>query len=148
ETGLLDDDYFDDGVPIVSGEGGEAILFTQKDVREFQLAKSAVRAGIEVLIDEAGVKCEDVETIYLAGGFGYKLNLDSAGEAGLFPPSMRGRVKAVGNSSLGGCARALLDVGALEEIERIAGEAREVSLTEDKRFGALFMEHMTMERGV
>ncbi|MCL2351192.1 MAG: ASKHA domain-containing protein [Firmicutes bacterium] len=144
ETGLLGDDYFDDGVIVVPGAG--AIRFTQKDVREFQLAKSAVRAGIEVLIDEAGLKYEDVGRIYLAGGFGFKIDLDSAGDVGLFPPELRERVAAVGNSSLGGCALALLDAGAQEEIERIAREAAEISLSEDRRFAGLFMEHMTMEK--
>ena len=73
ETGALDEDYFDDGFPLAKTPDGKEIVFTQKDVREIQLAKAAVRAGVETLLLRYGIKKEEVSKVYLAGGFGYKL---------------------------------------------------------------------------
>jgi uncharacterized 2Fe-2S/4Fe-4S cluster protein (DUF4445 family) len=139
ETGLLSDIYFTDGVPIAPEAG---IRFTQKDMREIQLAKSAVRSGIEVLLGSAGIGYEDLGPVYLAGGFGYKIDLESAEILGIFPATLRRKLTAVGNSALGGCSCVLANPAAEQEIQVIAAMAEEINLSADPRFNELFMEHM------
>jgi uncharacterized 2Fe-2S/4Fe-4S cluster protein (DUF4445 family) len=124
------------------------IVFTQKDVREFQLAKGAIRAGIDILIAEMG---ELPETFYLAGGFGQNIDLESAFAVGLIPDTMRGRIRFAGNTSLGGCIDACItgiglsantgtnmDLPALD----VSGGAVEINLGAHKDFNNTFMETM------
>lgn len=97
ETGLLVDPYFEKGVVI------EKALITQDMVREFQLAKAAIHAGVLCLQEEYGLEdLGQIGTVYLAGGFGYYLDVESAFRVGLFPGALRGKVKSVGNTALAG----------------------------------------------
>lgn len=142
ETGLLAEEYFDDGVPVAPEAG---IFFTQKDMREIQLAKSAVRSGLEVLLAAAGYGYGDIDRVFLAGGFGHKINLDSAQTLGIIPAELRARVVSVGNSALGGCARVLTGLQAEQDICAVAAMATEINLSADPRFNELFMCHMMFE---
>ena len=63
ETGALDEDYFDDGFPLAKTADGKEIVFTQKDVREIQLAKAAVRAGVETLLLRYGIKKKKFKSV-------------------------------------------------------------------------------------
>jgi uncharacterized 2Fe-2S/4Fe-4S cluster protein (DUF4445 family) len=137
ETGLLNDEYFGGGVEIAPG-----VVFTQKDVREVQLAKSAVRAGIEILTREAGIGFGSVRRLLLAGGFGHKINIESACVLGIIPRELTDRVVAVGNSSLGGAARVLLNRASLDEATAVAKRAEEINLSAHPRFNDLFMANM------
>ncbi|MCL2387298.1 MAG: ASKHA domain-containing protein [Defluviitaleaceae bacterium] len=118
------------------------ITFTQKDLREVQLAKSAVRAGIEILLDEAGLIYENLQKVFLAGGFGYKMDIENAFTLGLLPTQFRGRVTAVGNSSLGGCAKFLQNPHAQATAKKIAASAKEITLSEHPRFSELFTHYI------
>ena len=140
ETGRLEDEYFDDGVIIAEG-----IIFTQKDMREIQLAKSAVRSGIEILLDVAGYGYNDIGHVYLAGGFGHRINMDSAVALGLIPPHLADKIVTVGNTSLGGAAHVLLSRLAESDIKAIVNRAEEINLSTHPRFNDLFMEHMMFE---
>ncbi|MDR3238525.1 MAG: ASKHA domain-containing protein [Clostridiales bacterium] len=139
ETGLLEDENFDNGVPIAPDSN---IYFTQKDVRELQLAKSAVRAGMEVLLQQAGVGYDAVEQVFLAGGFGFHVDLEHAGAIGLIPEELRDKVFVVGNSSLGGCVKILLEQDAEREIQDLIDVSEEINLSNDKSFNDMFMEYM------
>ncbi len=99
ETGLLCEPYFTDGY--------EGLL--QEDVREFQLAKGAVRAGIELLCGCAKVSPEQVERIYVAGGVGQYCEMKDLFRTGLLPKEFFGKVRMVGNSSIGGILSCLLN---------------------------------------
>lgn len=145
ETGLLDDDYFDDGVKIADSPGGEPIVFTQQDIREIQLAKAAVRAGIEVLLRRFGVDCEDIDTVYLAGGFGFKIDTKKAMDIGLLPEGFKGKIKVAGNTSLQGARACLFDESQLAAAEKIAAEAGEISLGGDAFFNQCYMDAMCFE---
>ncbi len=145
ETGLFDEDYFDDGFCLAVTEDGSEILFTQKDVREIQLAKAAIRAGIETLLLRYGVEKEEVAKIYLAGGFGYKLDLEKAFAIGMLPEAFRGRVEAVGNSSLHGAVRYLREAQAEGDIKNLISVSEEISLSADKDFNAFYMDAMMFE---
>jgi uncharacterized 2Fe-2S/4Fe-4S cluster protein (DUF4445 family) len=131
-------------IRIASGANdAAALVFTQKDVREFQLAKGAIRAGVDILIREMGAP---PDVLFLAGGFGQNINLDSATAVGLLPESVRGKVHFIGNSSLGGCEDACLKsdlkTGLAAEVKRIIVDATEINLAAHPDFNDTFMETM------
>ena len=142
ETGLMEEPYFQDGV-LLSEEGN--LRFYQKDVREIQLAKAAVRAGLETLVSRYGISCEEVDRFYIAGGFGYKMNIQKAVNIGLLPTQCGDRTEAVGNSCLQGSIRYLLNPGAEKETEALKAMSRELPLSNDKMFQELYMEYMYFE---
>ncbi len=137
ETGLLDDEYFDDGFPVAEG-----IVFTNMDVREVQLAKSAVRAGLEVLLEEYGADYDQIGKLYIAGGFGQKINLEKAVGIGLLPEELLDRMVPVGNSSLAGAVMAACDPSVLERMRAVGENAEETALAENPLFSDLYMDNM------
>lgn len=145
ETGLLEEDYFDDGYVLAKSEEGEDIAFTQKDIREIQLAKAAIRAGLETLLLRYGITYDEVDALYVAGGFGYKLDLKKAAEIGMIPEDLLDKTEAVGNTSLLGAARLALDSYTVEAAEKMVKMAKEVSLASDKDFQEFYMEYMMFE---
>jgi uncharacterized 2Fe-2S/4Fe-4S cluster protein (DUF4445 family) len=142
ETGRMEDPYFDDGVVIANRENDKPIIFTQKDVRELQLAKSAIRAGVEILLKEAGLSISQLDAVYLAGGFGQKLRIENAVEVGLLPQEMAQKVRSVGNTSLGGCVRTCLDLGIIAKADELVKRTKEMPLSAHPDFNDLFMEFM------
>ncbi|MDR1471854.1 MAG: ASKHA domain-containing protein [Synergistaceae bacterium] len=142
ETGRMDDEHFDEGVVIAARKNNKPILFTQKDVRELQLAKSAIRAGVEILLSEAGLSISQLDAVYLAGGFGQKLRIESAVEVGLLPADMAQKVRSIGNSSLGGCARVCRDLSMLGDAQQLARKTKEMPLSTHPKFQDLFLDNM------
>jgi uncharacterized 2Fe-2S/4Fe-4S cluster protein (DUF4445 family) len=126
----------DTKAPSAEGE----LFFTQKDVRQFQLAKGAVRAGLAVLIEEMGAG--PPSQVFLAGGFGQALDPQSAVTAGLLPKEFEGRVRAIGNSSLGGAVKVCLNSTVRSEVVASLAHAQEINLATHRRFNDLFMEHL------
>lgn len=98
-TGLLADSYFDNGVRV-----GD-VCVTQQAIRAVQLAKGAIRAGIEILVKEYGIGYADIDRVVLAGGFGYYLNPSSAATIGLLPQELAGKTVAGGNTALAGALK-------------------------------------------
>ena len=145
ETGMLDEDYFDDGYILGKTPDGKDIFFSQKDIREIQLAKSAVRAGVETLLLRYGITYDDIAHVYLAGGFGYRIDLHKAVGIGMLPSELEDRITAVGNSSLGGATHYLTDPEAPARIQSIVDVCTEISLSTDKDFMQLYTEHMFFE---
>ena len=120
----------------------DSVSFTQADVREIQTAKSAVRAGIEMLINKYGAKDEDIKNIYIAGGFGKWLDIESACVIGLLPERFSGIYRAVGNSSLGGIIKLSETHGGLEQMESIKKACTEISLATETDFSEMFLKYM------
>ena len=137
ETGLMDDDYVDDGFPLAEG-----IVFTDRDIREVQLAKSAIRAGAETLMKEYGVTYEGIHRLYLAGGFGQKINLKKAAGIGILPEELIDKTEAAGNSSLAGAVLAACDPAVRQRFEQAVLLSEEVSLSESRVFNDLYVEYM------
>lgn len=75
------------------------VILTQKDVREVQLAKAAIRAGIELLAEELGAEIADIQKVYLAGAFGNYLTPASACRIGMIPPVLLDRIQPIGNAA-------------------------------------------------
>ena len=145
ETGLLDEEYFEEGFPLAENADRETIVLTQKDIRELQLAKSAVRAGIETLLLRYGVTKEQVDRVYLAGGFGYRLDVEKAIAIGMLPEEFAGKVEAVGNSSLAGVVKFLRETEAEKKLQELVEISEEIGLAEDGDFNEFYMEYMMFE---
>ena len=118
---------------------GENVCFTQKDIRQVQLAKSAIRTAVDIFIRETG---QDIDEVVVAGGFGFTLNPDSLGAIGLLPRELAEKISFAGNSSLLGCQRMLIDVSSRRFIENRLAEAEHLSLAERPDFMMAFVENM------
>ena len=113
-----------------------------QDVRQLQLAKSAIRAGLETLLAESGLSTEQIEHFYIAGGFGKYIDLENAAKIGLISPSLTGKASALGNAAGAGASMILLSTDALEESERIAQMAEVAELSNSPIFMEKYMEYM------
>ncbi len=121
------------------------VCITSGDVRKLQLAKAAIRAGIDTLLQARGIGPEGVTAFYLAGGFGSFIPLKSAGRIGLFPPELIRRAQVVGNSSGLGASAMLLSEEARRAVLETAGSCRYLELSGDAAFSRYFMERMAFE---
>lgn len=136
ETGLLKEPYFTEGISI----GG--VKLTQEHIRNLQTAKAAIASGIQILMKQFGIEAEAVKNVYLAGGFGYFLDVDAAVKIGLIPKTFRDKTQAVGNSALAGCYAYHLDEKAAEKITRIKKLTRVINLAEKEDFAETFVNNM------
>ena len=134
ETGCLDDDV------ILSS----SVKLTQHDVRQVQLAKGAIAAGIELLLGQASIGYDDVTTLYIAGGFGSHLNLHNAARIGLLPPKLSEKAVVLGNASLAG-ARMLFSSENRKKALQITENAECINLAADPLFSNTFVECMMFD---
>lgn len=118
------------------------IYLTQAELRQIQLAKAAIAAGIDVLMSAAGIRTEDIDRLYLSGGFGSSLDPETAARIGLFPKALCDRVTVAGNASGEGAAAACLSGEALRECDRIAGLCDYIELSNRAEFTRAFVERM------
>lgn len=132
-------------VPAAASGHGRAIEVTRKDIHEVQLAKGAIRAGVETLLRVANVPAAAVEDFIIAGAFGTYLDLGSALAVGMFPALPRERFRQVGNAAGVGARRMLLARAARDEAESIATRAEYVELTTYAGFVDLFTEALALD---
>ncbi|MGA7741988.1 MAG: ASKHA domain-containing protein [Polyangia bacterium] len=119
------------------------VVLTQKDVRQVQLAKAAIRTGLDSLLAQAKVRTQDVERVLVAGSFGYHLRPDSLAGSGLLPASLAAKVEAVGNTCKAGAITLLTNDDTRRELKAAAGRVRSIELANDAAFGRRFVEQMT-----
>ena len=122
------------------------ISITQKDIREFQLAKAAIRSGMDMCLIRAGISYDQLDSLIIAGGFGKHINLDAAINIGLIPKECKDNTVFIGNSSLAGCVSWLSEekkVPSQWNIESI----KVVELSSSAKWLELFSEHMLFEGG-
>lgn len=113
------------GMPGVQSEGGlrfvlAGVPLTQGDIRQLQLAKAAIRSGIEGLLRVTGTQVEEIDRVYLAGAFGVALDPESAMSIGMFPKLPRERFVQVGNAAGMGAYLALISRSQRSEAARLA----------------------------
>lgn len=142
ETGKLVEPYFHKGFPLASTLDYQRITLSQQDIREIQMAKSAIRAGIESLIERSGISRQCIHQVFLAGGFGYYLDPQKAAVIGLLPADLAERTTAVGNTSLKGAIGLLTGAVTLEELQAIAAGAEEIVLGNDEAFQRLYIDYL------
>ncbi len=116
------------------------IYITRDDVRQYQLAKSAVYSGIITLMKTAEIDYKDIEYLYISGGFSAKINVTNATETGLLPEKLKDKCKVLNNSSLLGCVKYICINDNLDDIVK---KAKYFDLSCDSNFSALFIENMT-----
>lgn len=133
ETGAVDEDFL-----FLT----EDVKLLPADVRAVQLAKGAIAAGIRTLLEEANITEDQIETLYIAGGFGSHLNTVSAAAIGLIPAGLADRVTVLGNSALSGASRMLLDQSLVAAAKTISRQAVHVPLSGSSRFSRHFMNTM------
>ncbi len=132
ETGLLEPERY---------EFGGGVYLDRGDVRKVQLAKAAIRAGIETLLDKSGRACGDVSQVLVAGGFGTSLDRESACAIGLLPPTLKEKTRYVGNSAGLGAALAL-DPQQRAELTRIAEKCQYEELSSSPLFNEKYIDAM------
>lgn len=133
ETGALEDE----DVLLAPG-----VRLLQKDIRAMQLAKAAIAAGIQTLLEVSETDCSQIETLYIAGGFGSHLNIESAARIGLIPKALADRVEIIGNAALAGAAQLLLDREKLIQIRQIAAASKHWNLGGNPKFNDHYMNAM------
>ena len=121
---------------------GHDLLVTRRDINEIQLAKGAIRAGVEVLLLEAGLTAQDIDTFIVAGAFGTYLDLESAIRVGMFPPLPLARFKQVGNAAGTGARQMLISAEQRRLAEQIIDHVRYVELTVHPEFTNVYMDAM------
>ncbi len=130
ETGFMESESF---------EVADGVEITQADIREYQLAKSAVYSAIVTLIKQKGITFNDIETMYISGGFSAKINIENAVITGLLSKELKDRCVAVNNSSLLGTVKFLCEGNDLSQFTR---NAAYTDLSASTEFSELFIENM------
>jgi len=126
--------------------GAMDVVINQKDIRELQLAKGAMMAGIRILMDRLGLGEEDIREVYLAGAFGNYIRPESALAIGLLPVLPKARITQVGNAAGSGAKMALLSTRALKEAGKIAEQIEYVELAKIPDFQQQFVKGMVFPR--
>ncbi len=132
-------------------ETGEALTIAQTDIDNIMRSKAAIFAAIKSLIDYAGLTFDQLERIYVAGGFGNYLNIEKAVGIGLLPDIPRERIEFVGNSSLMGARMALLSFHVFEKAIGISQSITNIELSKfalfaDEYMASLYLPHIDRER--
>ena len=118
------------------------VYLTQKDVREVQLAKGAVSAGILLLEKHLGITHEDIQRIYIAGAFGNYMNPENACNIGLLPAVLKDRIQSIGNAAGEGAKIALLNKEELAETVRLAQQVEFLELAAIPEFQDCFVDEL------
>lgn len=153
ETGLMAGPYFEEGVTVALSDAMNApgssddVYLTQKDIRDLQMAKAAVRAGVEVLWKKMG--CPEISQVCLAGGFGCYLDVDAAAVIGLLPEKWKRYTRAVGNTSLAGAFQMGKDLwtGRLQEerLNKTLQGIESINLAEQENFEEMYIRYMNLQ---
>ncbi|MBO6159340.1 MAG: DUF4445 domain-containing protein [Firmicutes bacterium] len=160
ETGLIDSngrfvETMPDGPakriwPLLRTEDGQKrfylsddVYFSEKDIHKFQLAKAAIRSGIDAVLAYAGISIADVDEVLLAGGLGYFLRTEAAIRCGLIPSKPSEALEAVGNTSLEGSLKCMEEEYRLSA-QRIARSIEVIDLAQDEGFSKRFIDYLSL----
>ena len=135
-TGRIDDSIHQ---PIEVCDG---VSFTQKDVREIQLAKSAIRAGIEVLMEMLGMGSERIDKVYISGGFGTYIDIRNCLEMGIFPDIEPSRFVSLGNAAGKGAVSMVHSKAFCSAVEGLRQSIRYVELFDSASFQEKYVDCM------
>ncbi len=122
-----------------------AVLLTQKDIREVQLAKGAIFAGIAVLLRKMDIKLEEIQTLFLAGAFGNYIQKTSAIQIGLLPSIPPDKIELIGNAAGAGAQMILLDRQCRQRASRLAQKIEYVELARRPDFQDIYSDSMRFE---
>ena len=121
----------------------ERTFFSQKEIRDFQLAKSALRSGIEILFKESGLNYKSLDNLFLSGGIGQAVDVNDAAAIGIIPEELKEKTQAIGNSSLAGAVCfSLSKEKSLKSLQDIFLNYKEINLAQHPLFNDLFAQNM------
>lgn len=132
------------GFCLATGNEGKLIEITEADIASLLQAKAAIAAGIVCLLNRAGLRSAEVATLYLAGGFGFHMDVPNVLGCGLLPGFELEQIELVGNTSLAGAYLALMDSSALMEMARIAQRLEIVELNHEPEFESLYIDQLSV----
>jgi len=137
----------DDGgraLRLTENNGDSVLRVSEVDVALLLQAKAAIGAGIEILLETAGLRAADLGRVYLAGGFGMHLNVAHAIAIGLLPGFRQEQVRVVGNTALAGALLALVDRATLDEMENLRTQVKVIELNLAENFEDRYIEHLML----
>ena len=118
------------------------IYISQKDIRQIQLAKGAIAAGVILMLEEVGLRIEDIPKVYIAGAFGYHVNADNIKIIGLIPKGFSGEICFLGNTSLEGSRLALINKECLQKVYDIKENMKVLELSFRESFQEVFVSQL------
>jgi uncharacterized 2Fe-2S/4Fe-4S cluster protein (DUF4445 family) len=121
-------------------KGRPAITITQRDVRELQLAKAAIRTGIQILLETSGCAEGDIKQVIIAGAFGTYIDVSSAVAIGMLPALPLNRFRQVGNAAGMGAKLAIVSLRSRSRAEAIASSVSYIELASSPSFQPTFMQ--------
>ncbi|WP_407313549.1 ASKHA domain-containing protein [Desulfosporosinus sp. SB140] len=120
---------------------GRPIMITQNDIRELQLAKGAIAAGVRILMETSGIQSDDIKEVLLAGAFGNYLNPHSACAIGLIPRELENKIRMIGNAAGTGAKVALLSAEEFSKANDLAASVSFIELGSYSKFNTIFAEN-------
>ena len=123
----------------------DGIYLTQNDIREVQMAKGAIAAGIDLMAAHLGIGVGDIEQVLLAGAFGSFIRPENACRIGLLPPALRERIRAVGNAAGSGARRLSCNTSELARAEQIVAKTEFLELAAMPGFQRCFAKNMEFQ---
>ena len=127
---------------------GAPVYLSQKDIREVQLAKGAIAAGIQIMTEKLNIQPEDIQQVYLAGAFGNYMDAANACEIGLIPYELKDRIIPIGNAAGEGSKLACLNQGEYNYACKMAKEAEFIELATESEFQDVFVDKLEFSRAV
>lgn len=134
------------GKKFILADGPPEIAITQGDISQLQLAKAAIRAGIEILLQDAGLQSSSLDGIILAGAFGSNLDPASLLGIGLLPAVSLVAIESVGNAAGIGAIKALLSKDQFALAGDLAKRAKHIELSAHHGFNRQFAMWLTLEK--
>lgn len=129
-------------------EHGRDVVINRKDVSEIQLAKAAIRAGVEILLEKAGLSAADVQSFVIAGAFGTYINVDGAVRIGMFPDLPLERFHQVGNAAGVGAWQLLTSQTLRQQVSELIEDIEYIELTTYQNFQSIFMESISLQASI
>lgn len=139
EKGIIDKTGF---MECEKYELANGVFLTQEDVRQYQLAKSAIYSGIMSLLKHKGIDFEDIDKMFISGGFSAKMNISSAVKTGLLPKESETKCVSLGNTSLLGTVKSVIEK---TDLNRFTENAQYLDLSTNTVFSDLFIANMMFE---
>lgn len=145
DNGIIDESGYLKGKKYRLGDSD--VILTQKDVREVQLAKAAIRAGIELLVQKLGEKVESIQKVYLAGAFGNYMNPAAACRIGMIPPTLLNRIQPIGNAAGEGAKLCAVNYQHFLHSKMIAEKTEFLELASLPQFQNCYIDSLEFSEG-
>ena len=129
---------------LADGADGKSIYVSESDVARLLQAKAAIAAGIVCLLEQVGLTPTTIQTLYLAGGFGFHMDIDNVIRCGLLPGFRPEQIRLVGNTSLAGAYLALMDSSVLAEIKKISAQLETIELNQIPSFESCYIDQLAV----